>query len=111
MHLRDNLLEIITSCKRMFHEFVDICTRISSFITMKILWLQTKNTYILGLKYLRVMYQDMERLCALVVKSAWLEIHRFGFCSGATRFSEKYGSETGSTQPREYNWGATWKKK
>jgi hypothetical protein len=21
------------------------------------------------------------------------------------------GSKTGSTQPREYNWGATWKKK
>jgi hypothetical protein len=59
-----------------------------------------------------------DRLCGLVV---WVPGYRSrgqGSIPGATRFSDKKkkrktssGSGTGSTQPREYNWGATWKKK
>jgi hypothetical protein len=42
-------------------------------------------------------------------QSSWLQIRRPGFDS---RHYEKNnsGSGTGSTQPREYNWGATWLK-
>jgi hypothetical protein len=39
--------------------------------------------------------------------SSWLQIRRPGFDS--RHYQQKSnGSGTGSTQPREYNWGATW---
>jgi hypothetical protein len=40
-------------------------------------------------------------------QSSWLQIQR----SGRFPALPDSGSGTGSTQPREYNWGATWKKK
>jgi hypothetical protein len=39
-------------------------------------------------------------------QSSWLQIRRPGFDS--RHYQKKSGSGTGSTQPREYNWGATW---
>jgi hypothetical protein len=40
-------------------------------------------------------------------QSSWLQIRRLGFDS--RHYQKKInGSGTGSTQPREYNWGATW---
>jgi hypothetical protein len=48
-----------------------------------------------------------DRLCGLVVTDPEVP----GSIPGATRFSESSGSGTGSTQPREDNWGATWKKR
>jgi hypothetical protein len=40
-------------------------------------------------------------------QSSWLQIQRPGFDS--RHYQKKIsGSGTGSTQPREYNWGATW---
>jgi hypothetical protein len=40
-------------------------------------------------------------------QSSWLQIRRPGFDS--RHYQKKSSrSETGSTQPREYNWGATW---
>jgi hypothetical protein len=58
-----------------------------------------------------------DRLCGLVVRVLDYRSGGPGSISGTTRFSEKKkekrkenssGSGTGSTQPREYNWGATW---
>jgi hypothetical protein len=41
--------------------------------------------------------------------SSWLQIRRSGSIPGTTR-KKSNGSGTGSTQPSEYNWGATWQK-
>jgi hypothetical protein len=53
---------------------------------------------------------SFDRFCGLVV-SSWVQIQRswvrFPVLPDFQRNSE---SGTGSTQPREYNWGATWKK-
>jgi hypothetical protein len=40
-------------------------------------------------------------------QSSWLQIRRLGFDSRHYQ-KKSSGSGTGSTQPREYNWGATW---
>jgi hypothetical protein len=40
-------------------------------------------------------------------QSSWLQIRRSGFDSRHYQ-KKSSGSGTGSTQPREYNWGATW---
>jgi hypothetical protein len=42
-------------------------------------------------------------------QSSWLQIRRPGFDSRHYQ-KKSSGSGTRSTQPREYNWGATWKK-
>jgi hypothetical protein len=42
-------------------------------------------------------------------QSSWLQIRRQGFDSRHYQ-KKSSGSGTGSTQPREYNWGATWQK-
>jgi hypothetical protein len=39
-------------------------------------------------------------------QSSWLQIRRPGFDS--RHYQKRKGSGTESTQPREYNWGATW---
>jgi hypothetical protein len=45
-------------------------------------------------------------------QSSWLKIQRFEFDSRRYHiFLRTSGSRTGSTQPRGYNWGTTWKKK
>jgi ribosomal protein L37E len=41
-------------------------------------------------------------------QSSWLQIRRPGFDSRHYQKKKCSGSETGSTQPREYNWGDTW---
>jgi ribosomal protein L37E len=42
-------------------------------------------------------------------QSSWLQIRRPGFDSRHyQKKKQNSGSGTGSTQPREYNWGATW---
>jgi hypothetical protein len=42
-------------------------------------------------------------------QSSWLQIRKLGFDSRHHQ-KKSSGSGTGSTQPREYNWGATWYK-
>jgi hypothetical protein len=41
-------------------------------------------------------------------QSSWLQIWSPGFESRHYQNKKSSGSGTGSTQPREYNWGATW---
>jgi hypothetical protein len=41
-------------------------------------------------------------------QSSWLQIRKPGFDSRHYQKKKSSGSGTGSTQPREYNWGATW---
>jgi hypothetical protein len=44
-------------------------------------------------------------------QSSWLQIQRSGFDFRSYQFFlRSSGSGTGSTQPCEYNWGATWQK-
>jgi hypothetical protein len=51
----------------------------------------------------------LDRLCGLVVKVLGYRSGGPGSILGTTR-KRSSGSGTGSTQPREYNWGATWYK-
>jgi hypothetical protein len=60
---------------------------------------------------------EEDHLCDLVVRVLGYRSGGPGSISGTTRFSgggereeNSSGSRTGSTQPREYNWGATWYK-
>jgi hypothetical protein len=53
-------------------------------------------------------YKD--RLCGLVVRVLGYRSGGLGSIPGTTRIKKSNGSETGSTQCREYNWGATWEK-
>jgi hypothetical protein len=48
-----------------------------------------------------------DRLCGLVVRVLGYRSGGPGSIPGTTR-KKSSGSGTGSTQPREYNWGATW---
>jgi hypothetical protein len=49
----------------------------------------------------------MDRLCSLVVRVLGYRSGGPGSIPGTTK-KKISGSGTGSTQPREYNWGATW---
>jgi hypothetical protein len=58
--------------------------------------------------YLHVTFWDRPPLWSSG-QSSWLQIRRSGFDSRHYQKKRKStGSGTGSTQPREYNWGATW---
>jgi hypothetical protein len=48
-----------------------------------------------------------DRLCGLVARVRGYRSGGPGSIPGTTR-KKSSGSGTGSTQPREYNWGATW---
>jgi hypothetical protein len=54
---------------------------------------------------------EFDRLCGLVFRVPGCISRGPGSIPGATRFFRSSGFGTGSTQPREYNWGPTWKKK
>jgi hypothetical protein len=54
---------------------------------------------------------NIDGLCGLVARVPGYRSRGPGSIPGSTRFSEKYWSGTGFTQPCECNWGATWKKK
>jgi hypothetical protein len=49
-----------------------------------------------------------DRLCGLVVRVPSYKSGGPGWIPSTTRKKICSGSGTGSTQPREYNWGATW---
>jgi hypothetical protein len=51
----------------------------------------------------------LDRFCGLVVRVLGYRSGSPGSIPGTTR-KKSSGSGTGSTQRREYNWGATWKK-
>jgi hypothetical protein len=63
---------------------------------------------VLNLIYICIITVE-DRLCSLLVRDPDYRSRGSGSIPGATRFSEK--SVTGSAQPREYSWRATWKKK
>jgi hypothetical protein len=50
---------------------------------------------------------ELDRLCGLVVRVLAYRSGGPGTIPGTTR-KKSSGSGMGSTQPREYNWGATW---
>jgi hypothetical protein len=60
--------------------------------------------------YLPFVLIMMDRLCGLVVRVLGYRSGGPGSIIGTTRKKESSWSGTGSTQPREYNWGATWLK-
>jgi hypothetical protein len=57
-------------------------------------------------EFLIIVYLS-DRLCGLVVRVLGYRSGGPGLIPGTTK-KKCSGSETGSTQPREYNWGATW---
>jgi hypothetical protein len=60
-------------------------------------------------KIMLTLMPSVDRLCGLVVRVLGYRSGGPGSIPGTTR-KESSGSGTGSIQPREYNWGATWKK-
>jgi hypothetical protein len=50
----------------------------------------------------------LDSLCGLVVRVLGYRSGGPGSIPGTTRKKKCSGSRTGCTQPREYNWGATW---
>jgi hypothetical protein len=50
----------------------------------------------------------VDRFCGLVVRVLGYRSGGPGSIPGTTKNKKIRGSETGSTQPREYNWEATW---
>jgi hypothetical protein len=52
-------------------------------------------------------HTEFDRLCGLVVRVLGYRSGGPGSIPSTTR-KKSNGSGTGSTQPREYNWGATW---
>jgi hypothetical protein len=57
-----------------------------------------------------VTYIFWDRFCGLVVRVPNCRSRGRGSIPSTTRFLRISGSGTGPTQPREYNWRATWKK-
>jgi hypothetical protein len=51
----------------------------------------------------------VDRLCGLVVRALGYRSWGPGSIPGTTR-KKSSGSGTGSSQPRDYNWGVTWQK-
>jgi hypothetical protein len=59
---------------------------------------------------LRILYSyilKQDRPCGLVVRVLGYRSGHLASIPGTT-WKKSSGSGTGSTQPREYNWGATW---
>jgi hypothetical protein len=78
---------------------VTVCTSIiRNFLVTKIYF----NTY-----YINPWWWRWDHLCCLVATDPEIRV-RF---PAVQYFLRSSGPGMGSTQPREYNWGATWKKK
>jgi hypothetical protein len=64
--------------------------------------------FLWGTNWIYLFYVDeSSRLCDLVVRILGYRSGGTGSIPGTTR-KKTSGSGTGSTQPRDYNWGATW---
>jgi hypothetical protein len=62
----------------------------------------------LGKLKFKTVKEVQDRLCGLVDRVLGYRSGGPGSIPGTTRKKNSSGSGTGSTQPREYNWGATW---
>jgi hypothetical protein len=88
---------------------------------MKLYYRQSVDSHVIVKKFLQSicgmlpihtrLWAFRDRLCGLVVNVPGYRSRGPAWVPSATRFSENSGSGTGSTQPCEYKWGATWKKK
>jgi hypothetical protein len=78
-------------------------------------WLQIGDVlcFLWGTNWIYICYVEESRTPPWASgQSSWLQIQRCGFNSPALPdFLRSSGSGTGSTQSREYNWGAAWKEK
>jgi hypothetical protein len=90
------LLSPVTSWTLIFLTLIENTDRQKSFIGIKWHTIKKSNIFLV-----------VDRLCGLVVRVPGYRCRGPGFDSRALQ-KKSSGSETGSTQPREYNWGATW---
>jgi hypothetical protein len=65
------------------------------------------NTNISQVSFISTFVVSADRLCGLVVRVLGYRSGGPGSIPGTTKKKKSSGSGTGSTQPREYNWGAT----
>jgi hypothetical protein len=101
------------------HHSVHIC--VTGWLTWPPLWSSGQSSwlqngevlcFLWGTNWIIYMLKNVDRLCALVVRVPGYRSRGPGSISPALPdFLRSSGSVTGSTQPREWNWGATWKKK
>jgi hypothetical protein len=72
-------------------------------------WLHNGDVlwFLWGTNWIDMLCRRKDRLCGLVVRVLDYRCRGPGFDSRALQ-KKSSGSRTGSIQPREYNWGATW---
>jgi hypothetical protein len=107
LRLIGSSLGYLTTLWQIYDRLCGLVVRVPGYAT-EMYWVSCE----VRTEFIYVIEKKIDRLCGLVVRVPGCRSRGPGSISGATRFSlRSSGSGTRSTQPREYNWGATWKKK